>query len=95
VPFELAAVVRFASLPAGRMPMVMQFDADLLTVWILFPDDHPYKWYQLVTYPRGDAAATEPLTSRYTIDHPYGRLIGWSVITPREGTVYECRWTGD
>jgi len=95
VPFELAAVVRFASLPAGRMPMVMQFDADLLTVWIRFPDDHPYKWYQLVTYPRGDAAATEPLTSRYTIDHPYGRLIGWSVITPREGTVYECRWTGD
>jgi hypothetical protein len=40
-------------------------------------------------------AAAEPLTSRYTIDHPYGRLIGWSVITPRQGTVYECRWTGD
>jgi hypothetical protein len=95
VPFELASIVRFAALPAGRMPLVMQFDADLLTVWMLFPDDHPYKRYQLVTYPRGDDAKAEPLTSRYTIDHPYGRLIGWSVITPREGTVYECRWTGD
>jgi predicted acylesterase/phospholipase RssA len=95
VSLELAAIVRFASLPAGRMPMVMQFDADLLTVWMLFPDDHPYKRYQLVTYPRGAEAAAEPLTSRYTIDHPYGRLIGWSVITPRQGTVYECRWTGD
>jgi len=22
-------------------------------------------------------------------------LIGWSVITPDQGTVYECRWTND
>ena len=95
VSLELAAVVRYTSLPAGRLPMVMQFNADLLTVWILFPDDHPYRRYQLVTYPRGQDAAAEPLTSRYTIDHPYGRLIGWSVIMPKQGSVYECRWTGN
>ena len=95
VPLELAAVVRYKSLPAGRLPLVMQFNADLLTVWILFPDDHPSHRYQLVTYPRGQVAATEPLTSRYTIDHPYGRLIGWSVIMPRQGSVYECRWSGN
>jgi len=95
VSLELAAVVRYKSLPAGRLPLVMQFSADLLTVWILFPDDHPYRRYQLVTYPRGQDAAAEPLTSRYTIDHPYGRLIGWSVIMPRQGSVYECRWTGE
>ena len=95
VSLELAAVVRYTSLPAGRLPLVMQFNADLLTVWILFPDDHPYRRYQLVTYPRGQDAAAEPLTSRYTIDHPYGRLIGWSVIMPKQGSVYECRWTGN
>jgi hypothetical protein len=95
VPLELAAVVRFKSLPPGRLPLVMQFNADLLTVWILFPDDHPYRRYQLVTYPRGHDTALEPLTSRYTIDHPYGRLIGWSVIMPRLGSVYECRWSGN
>ena len=95
VSLELAAVVRYTSLPAGRLPLVMQFNADLLTVWILFPDDHPYRRYQLVTYPRGQDAAVEPLTSRYTIDHPYGRLIGWSVIMPKQGSVYECRWTGN
>jgi hypothetical protein len=39
--------------------------------------------------------STEPLTSLYTIDHPYGRLIGWSVIMPRLGSVYECRWSGN
>ena len=95
VSLELAAVVRYTSLPAGRLPLVMQFHADLLTVWILFPDDHPYRRYQLVTYPRGQDTAAEPLTSRYTIDHPYGRLIGWSVIMPKQGSVYECRWTGN
>jgi predicted acylesterase/phospholipase RssA len=95
VSLELAAVVRYTSLPAGRLPLVMQFNADLLTVWILFPDDHPYRRYQLVTYPRGQDAEVEPLTSRYTIDHPYGRLIGWSVIMPKQGSVYECRWTGN
>ncbi|MEI6657260.1 MAG: patatin-like phospholipase family protein [Planctomycetota bacterium] len=95
VPLEVAAVVRYKSLPAGRLPLVMQFNADLLTVWILFPDDHPYHRYQLVTYPRGQDTALEPLTSRYTIDHPYGRLIGWSVIMPRQGSVYECRWSGN
>jgi len=95
VSLELAAVVRYTSLPAGRLPLVMQFNADLLTVWILFPDDHPYRRYQVVTYPRGQDAAAEPLTSRYTIDHPYGRLIGWSVIMPKRGSVYECRWTGN
>jgi predicted acylesterase/phospholipase RssA len=95
VPIELATVARFTSLAVGRLPLVMQFDADLLTVWILFPDDHPYHRYELVRYPRDRAAAVEPLTSRYTIDHPYGRLIGWSVITPARDTVYECRWVGD
>ncbi|MFM7205554.1 MAG: patatin-like phospholipase family protein [Planctomycetaceae bacterium] len=95
VPLELAAVVRFTALPAGRLPLVMQFAADLLTVWILFPDDHPYHRYQLVSYPRASAESAQPLTSRYTIDHPYGKLIGWSVITPTRDTVYECRWTGE
>ena len=42
---------------------------------------------------RGAPAAVEPLTARYIIDHPYGQLIGWSVIMPRKDTVYESRWT--
>jgi len=94
-PLELGAVVRYASLPRGRLPLVMQFDADLLTAWILFPADHPYHRYQLVTFPLGRDDDPQPLVARYTIDHPFGRLVGWSVITPRRGTVYDCRWVGD
>lgn len=93
VTLELGSAVRFSSLPPGRMPLVMQFDADLVTVWLLFPENHPYRRYELVRYPRTAPDAVEPLTARYTIDHPYGQLIGWSVIMPRRDTVYESRWT--
>ena len=93
ITLEITGGVRFSSLPPGRMPFVMQFDADLVTVWLLFPEDHPYRRYELVRYPRGDPADVEPLTARYTIDHPYGQLIGWSVIMPRRDTIYESRWT--
>lgn len=95
ISLELTAVVRFAALPPGRMPLVIQFESELLTVWLLFPEDHPYRRYDLVSYPRGNPEAAEPLTARYTIDHPYGALIGWSVIRPTMGSVYECRWTSD
>jgi predicted acylesterase/phospholipase RssA len=95
IVLELTAVVRFAALPPGRMPLVIQFDSELLTVWLLFPEDHPYRRYDLVIYPRGRPEEAEPLKARYTIDHPYGQLIGWSVIRPRQGSVYECQWTSD
>ena len=95
VPLEIAGTFRFKALPPGRMPLVMLFDADLLTVWMLFPDDHPYRRYELLRYPRERPDEAAPLTSRYRIDHPYGRLIGWSVLMPRQGTVFECRWAGN
>jgi hypothetical protein len=33
------------------------------------------------------------MQARFTIDHPYGSLIGWSVINPELDAVYQCRWT--
>ena len=93
ITLEMATVLRYSSLPPDRLPLKIDFPADLLTVWMLFPEDHPYRTYQLLRYPFDNPAASEPLVSRYTIDHPYGQLIGWSVLEPREKTVYECRWT--
>lgn len=95
VTIELATNVRFPKLLPGRMPFLLDHPTDLLTVWMLFPEDHPYHTYNLLRHPRGEPDATEPLSARYTIDHPYGTLIGWSVIKPDPGTVYECRWTND
>jgi hypothetical protein len=76
----------------GRLPLDLTAPADLLTVWMLFPEDRPYQSYRLLRYPEGLATHPEPMTPRYSIDHPYGTLIGWSVINPKAGMVYECRW---
>ena len=82
-------------LARGRIPFDLRYPADLVTIWILFPQDHPYRRYELLRYPEGLPEAAEPLSPRYTIDHPFGTLIGWSVIKPIIGHVYECRWKAD
>jgi predicted acylesterase/phospholipase RssA len=92
VPIELTASLKTDALARGRMPFTLRYPADLVTVWMLFPENHPYHAYRLLRYPLGKPEAAEPMAPRYTIDHPYGALIGWSVIKPTPGTVYECRW---
>jgi hypothetical protein len=76
-----------------RAPLVTHTKTDLISVWLLFPEDQPYRTYSLVSYPIDGSAAARPMMQRYAIDHPYGFLIGWSVVNPEEDRVYECRWT--
>ena len=78
-----------------RAPFVTHTKTDLISVWLLFPADRPYRTYSLVSYPLDKTQAPRPMKSRYAIDHPYGSLIGWSVVNPEEARVYECRWTTD
>jgi len=92
VTLELVTRLRSAAFKTGRMPLDLQVAPDLLSVWMLFPPDRPYASYRLVRWPDGDPGREEPLAPRYTIDHPYGALIGWSLINPEARTVYECRW---
>jgi predicted acylesterase/phospholipase RssA len=73
----------------------IRLKTDLASMWMLFPEDRPYRTYNLVQYPADRSAAPSVLDSRYTINHPYGSLIGWSVVNPQIGNVYECRWTYD
>ena len=77
----------------GHFPFFVNKKTELLTSWLLFPEDHPYTSYRLVRYPVDQSGPPITMDPRFAIDHPYGTLIGWSVITPKEGTVYECRWT--
>jgi predicted acylesterase/phospholipase RssA len=78
-----------------RAPFVTHTKTDLISVWMLFPADRPYKTYSLVSYPVDRSMPAEVMINRYAIDHPYGSLIGWSVASPEEDRVYECRWTTD
>jgi predicted acylesterase/phospholipase RssA len=93
VTIELAALARLPVLAADRCPILLTFKTDLLSMWLLFPEDRPYQTYSLVRYPADKSAPPQTVNPRDKIDHPYGSLIGWSVVNPQVGTVYECRWT--
>ena len=77
----------------GHLPFFVNKRTELLTSWLLFPENMPYSTYRLVRYPADKSSPPVPMDPRFAIDHPFGSLIGWSVITPKEGMVYECRWT--
>ena len=77
---------------AMRAPFRSHDDTDLISVWLLFPTHRPYRSFSLVSYPNDLSAAPEPMKARYTIDHRYGNLIGWSVVNPNKDLTYECRW---
>ena len=78
-----------------RAPFVTRLDIDLISVWVLFPPDRPYLTYSLVSYPSDRSVPPEVMNARFTIDHPYGSLIGWSVVNPEADHVYERRWTSE
>jgi hypothetical protein len=79
----------------GRVDFETYAKTDLASLWILFPPDRPYHHYSLVHYPGDRRSPPELMQARFTIDHPYGSLIGWSVVNPESDSVYECRWTTD
>ena len=79
--------------PTVRAPFKTHTKTQLITAWLLFPEDRPYRTYSLVNYPEDRSAEATVVDPRYQIDHPYGYLIGWSVVNPDENRVYECRWT--
>lgn len=93
VTVEIAVLARLPVLMTGRAPFVIQCKTDMLSMWMLFPEGRPYRTYSLVRYPLDKSAPPQPMDPRNIIDHPYGSLIGWSVVNPQIGTVYECRWT--
>jgi hypothetical protein len=77
----------------GRIDFETYAKTDLASLWILFPTDRPYRHYSLVHYPASRNSPPELMQARFAIDHPYGTLIGWSVVNPESNAVYECRWT--
>ena len=93
VTLQAVSRVELPASMSGHFPCYVNKKTELLTSWLLFPDDHPYSSYRLVRYPADQSAPPSTMDPRFAIDHPYGNLIGWSVITPKEGMVYECRWT--
>jgi len=90
VTIEAEALLNFPE--AARTQFVTALKTDLISVWILFAPERPYQTYSLVSYPVDRSVPPKVMNVRYTIDHPYGSLIGWSVVNPKIDYVYECRW---
>ena len=63
------------------------------SVWVLFPESRPYKDYHLTRYATADPSKSQEIETQYTIDHPYGSIIAWSIVNALPGYVYECEWT--
>jgi hypothetical protein len=77
---------------SDRAPFVTHTRTDMVSVWLLFPANRPYRTYSLMSYPVDGSQPPSLMKPRYDINHPYGSLIGWSVVNPEENYVYECRW---
>jgi predicted acylesterase/phospholipase RssA len=91
-PVTIEAEVLLNFPEAARTQFVTALKTDLISVWILFAPERPYRTYSLVSYPVDRSVPPKIMNVRYTIDHPYGSLIGWSVVNPESDYVYECRW---
>lgn len=63
------------------------------SIWVLFPESQPYQEYSLVRYALSDPSTFQKVETRYTISHPRGSIIAWSMLNPQVGYVYECNWT--
>lgn len=62
------------------------------SIWMIFPINRPYTHYSLVRYPVDDPSTFQKVDTSYTIDHPRGSIIAWSIINPEIGYFYECNW---
>ena len=60
------------------------------SVWVLFPESRPYKNYRLIRYAATDPSKFQEVETQYTIDHPFGSIIAWSIVNAEVGYVYEC-----
>ena len=56
---------------------------EVVSVWLLFSSDRPYENYSLTLRSPDESKPPRMVETRYTIDHPYGSLIGWSLVKPR------------
>ena len=91
VTIEVEALLKFPN--TARTQFVTALNTDLISVWILFGPDRPSGNYSLLSYPVDRSVPPETVNVRYSIKHPDGSLIGWSVVNPKVNYVYECRWT--
>jgi hypothetical protein len=96
---EIEATVHDIIAKKGEGENFLRYRAAIPTaeasVWMIFPADRPYTSYSLVRYPVDDPSTFQKIDTSYTIDHPRGSIVAWSIINPEIGYFYECHWEWD
>jgi len=97
VDIEIEAAVHDFEARKGKHENWLRYSppaaTELASVWVLFPESRPYKDYRLIRYAKADPSTFREIEPQYTIDHPYGSVIAWSIVNAEAGCVYECEWT--
>lgn len=61
------------------------------SVWAMFPESRPYRDYRLIRYSKADPSSFQEVDTLYTIDHPRGAIIAWSIINPDPDYLFVCK----
>jgi predicted acylesterase/phospholipase RssA len=97
VDIEIEALIHNFEARKGEQENWLRYSPPAATeqasVWVLFPESRPYKDYRLVRYSAADPSASQEIETQYTIDHPHGSIIAWSIVNAEPGNIYECEWT--
>ena len=96
---EIEATVHDIMAKKGEGETWMHYRAAIPTVevsvWMIFPVNRPYTHYSLKRHSAADPSSFQMVDTAYTIDHPRGSIIAWSIIKPEAGYYYECDWEWD
>jgi hypothetical protein len=104
LPYQVYQLYRRAQVQATVIDSIASGDPDIRQVLGLLSADPTAHWVSDKVVEKAEPAKVdyssrnsppELMQARFTIDHPYGSLIGWSVVNPQLDSVYECRWTKD
>jgi hypothetical protein len=63
------------------------------TMWVLLPEELPYRDFELISYDQNAPTRVESVEPTYRFEMADGSLFGWMLVAPRDGYMYECRWS--
>jgi hypothetical protein len=94
VGFEASEIgVQGRSESNNRLQFQIVAPTDVATMWVLLPEDRPYRDFELFEYDPGSPVVVDAIEPTYTFELADGSLFGWMLVAPKDQTTYECRWT--
>ncbi|WP_165063903.1 patatin-like phospholipase family protein [Paludisphaera rhizosphaerae] len=78
--------------PEMRLEFPILAPTDVATMWVLLPETHPSRNFSVIGYDPANPVNVKSITPTYDFRMADGSLLGWMLVAPRDGHMYECRW---